>query len=84
MSELKNMMAQLVSMHRPNADNKDNRQQRTEEIRRNITGDDIPNLQATNNVREASVKDDGKGKDDNAISVNQFIDRVNKVVGAYR
>ncbi|KAH8349283.1 hypothetical protein KR067_003088, partial [Drosophila pandora] len=89
MTELKNMMAQLVSMQRPNADDGVNRQQRTEETRRNITGDDIPNLQARNNVRQASVKEiadtlpEFDPGDENAISVNQFIDRVNKVVGAY-
>ncbi|XP_044574028.1 uncharacterized protein LOC123258220 [Drosophila ananassae] len=90
MTELKNMkMAQLVSMQRPNADDGVNRQQRTEETRRNITGDDIPNLQARNNVRQASVKEiadtlpEFNPGDENAISVNQFIDRVNKVVGAY-
>ncbi|KPU81840.1 uncharacterized protein Dana_GF26695, partial [Drosophila ananassae] len=86
MTELKNMMAQLVSMQRPNADDGVNRQQRTEETRRNITGDDIPNLQARNNVRQASVKEiadtlpEFDPGDENAISVNQFIDRVNKVI----
>ncbi|XP_044317746.1 uncharacterized protein LOC123038119 [Drosophila rhopaloa] len=47
-------------------------------------------VQATNNVRQASVKEiantlpEYDPSDDSAISVDQFIDRVNKVVDAYQ
>ncbi|KAH8270743.1 hypothetical protein KR026_004751, partial [Drosophila bipectinata] len=92
MTELKNMMAQLVSMQRQNADADTgaSSQQRAEEVSRNVRGEDIPTLQAANNVRHASVKEiadtlpEFDPGDENAISVHQFIDRVDKVVGAYR
>ncbi|KAH8288903.1 hypothetical protein KR054_011664, partial [Drosophila jambulina] len=46
--------------------------------------------QVANNSRQASVKEiantlpEYDPGDENSISVNQFIDRVNKVVGAYQ
>ncbi|KAH8335851.1 hypothetical protein KR074_001160, partial [Drosophila pseudoananassae] len=91
MTELKNMMAQLLGMQRQNADAEAGAggQQRTEEVNGNVRGEDIPTLQAANNVRHASVKEiadtlpEFDPGDENAISVHQFIDRVNKVVGAY-
>jgi len=54
-----------------------------------INNESIP-VQATNNVRQASVKEiantlpEFDPNDDHAISVNQFIDRVNKVADAYQ
>ncbi|XP_043068710.2 uncharacterized protein [Drosophila bipectinata] len=92
MTELKNMMSQLMSMQRQNADADTgaSSQQRAEEVSRNVRGEDIPTLQAANNVRHASVKEiadtlpEFDPGDENAISVHQFIDRVDKVVGAYR
>ncbi|BFF93291.1 uncharacterized protein DMAD_11168 [Drosophila madeirensis] len=96
MTELKNMMVQLVIMQRKNAEatalgatTKQQQQIREENIE-GVSHDINPGRQATNNVRQASVKEiantlpDYDPSDDNAISVDQFIDRVNKVVDAYQ
>ncbi|EDW38793.1 GL22942 [Drosophila persimilis] len=91
MTELKNMLAQLVTMQMHNAEATASQQQQiTEENTQEIFHDNSPGGQAIKNVRQASVKEiantlpEFDPSDDNAISVNQFIDRVNKVVDAYQ
>jgi len=93
MKELKDMLAQLVTVQMGNAAAAHAGNQQQHPIIdldiNEINNESIP-VQATNNVRQASVKEiantlpEFDPNDDNAISVNQFIDRVNKVVDAYQ
>ncbi|XP_070853703.1 uncharacterized protein [Drosophila suzukii] len=92
MKELKDMLAQLVTVQMGNAAPAHAGNQQQHQIIdldiNEVNNESIP-VQATSNVRQASVKEiantlpEFDPNDDNAISVNQFIDRVNKVVDAY-
>ncbi|KAH8288956.1 hypothetical protein KR044_003163, partial [Drosophila immigrans] len=90
---LKHVMGQLVAIQRQNAEASmaNNQQQQIIEVEpENINNDNRHIGQVTNNMRQASVKEiantlpEFDPSDENAISVNQFIDRVNKVVDAYQ
>ncbi|KAH8397362.1 hypothetical protein KR215_001217, partial [Drosophila sulfurigaster] len=90
MKALTNMMGQLVAMQRQNAEATmaNNQQQQIIEVEpENINNE---NRHIGQVMRQASVKEiantlpEFDPSDENAISVNQFIDRVNKVVDAYQ
>jgi hypothetical protein len=96
MRELKNMMAQLVSMQTQNTAvtgqaNQPINQQNNTVVNTEVTSNErsCVGLATSNNMRQASVKEiantlpEFDPSDDNAISVDQFVDRVNKVVDAY-
>ncbi|KAH8338910.1 hypothetical protein KR059_012774, partial [Drosophila kikkawai] len=89
MTTLTNMMTQLVN-NMPTANQQQQQQQRVQESNVDELRDSNPGEQAANNFRQASVKEIAKTLpeydpgDENSISVNQFIDRVNNVVGAYQ
>ncbi|XP_041451951.1 uncharacterized protein LOC121405348 [Drosophila obscura] len=94
MTELKNMMVQLVIMQRQNAEatasGETAQAAAATTNHQQIREENTEGRQATNYVRQASVKEiantlpDYDPSDDNAISVDQFIDRVNRVVEAYQ
>ncbi|KAH8362657.1 hypothetical protein KR084_001848, partial [Drosophila pseudotakahashii] len=94
MKELKDMLAQLVTAQMGNAAPADAANQQQQHIIDldidEINVDRSVPVQPSSNVRQASVKEiantlpEYDPSDDNAISVNQFIDRVNKVVDAYQ
>ncbi|XP_043062696.1 uncharacterized protein LOC122319447 [Drosophila yakuba] len=85
MTTLTNMMAQLVN-NMPTANQQQQRQQREDEIDIDDFINRKPGDKAAISHRQALVKEiantlpDYDPGDDNSISVNQFIDRVNKVI----
>nr|XP_041633350.1 uncharacterized protein LOC121503198 [Drosophila kikkawai] len=87
MKTLTTIMTQLVN-NMPTANQQQQQQQRVQEVNVDERSDSNPGEQAANNFRQASVKEiantlpEYDPGDENSISVNQFIDRVNKVVGS--